>query len=158
MAVRKSIKVDDIRVRSANKIVRPKAPATSGGPSKARARNSAEPVFYGYPGFGDVMLYAWMWSALCHDHNIHVHNSDIVDETGAEVMSVGDQGFDAGQNDVLNPEVPLEESVAEMESSMDDTRNAFEDSSFDSDAGGDSGDSGSSCSSCSSCGGGCGGD
>jgi hypothetical protein len=105
------------------------------------------------------MLYAWMWSALCHDHNIHIHNSDIVDETGAEVMSVGDQGFDAGQNDVLNPEVPLEESVSDFQdASLDDTRNAFEDSSFDSDAGGDSGDSGSSCSSCSSCGGGCGGD
>lgn len=159
MALRKSIKVDDIRVRSANKIVRPKETAAPGGPSKARARNSAEPVFYGYPGFGDVMLYAWMWSALCHDHNIYIHDSDIVDETGAEVMSVGDQGFDAGQNDVLNPEAPLEESVADFEdASLDDTRNAFEDSSFDSDSGSDSGDSGSSCSSCSSCGGGCGGD
>ncbi len=158
MSLRKSIKVDDIRVQSSNKIVRPRDQDARKGPQGGN-RQAAEPAFYGYYGYGDAMMYAWLWSSMCHDHNIHVHSTEIVDDTGSTVMSVGEQGFDAGENDVLNPDVPLEESVSDFQdSTAEETRNSFEDASFDSDTGGDSGDDSDGGSSCSSCGGGCGGD
>ncbi|MBX7152919.1 hypothetical protein K1X84_14915 [bacterium] len=179
MAIRKAIKIDGIKTESNAKIVRPKE--RTSGPTPAIQHHVAEPVFYGYPGWSDHFMYAWMWSSLSHSHNVHIHDSTIVDETGANVMSVGENGFNAGESNALNVDAPFEtphdgdiqyygdnqyaEDIqqTDMDSSGgDETRNAFADDSSaysdfsdSSDSGSDAGsDSGSSCSSCSSCGGG----
>jgi hypothetical protein len=174
VAIRKAIRIDQIKVESNAKIVRPKERVKKEIPSAQR--QAAEPVFYGYPGWGNAFFYAWMWSSMCHTHDIHVNNSTLVDDNGANIMSVGEQGFNAGENNALNVDQPFEppqtsdavyydnnEYAGEIQNaglsdggfdSSDDTRNAFSDFSDNSDSSSDSGDSGSSCSSCSSCGGG----
>jgi len=63
-----------------------------------------DPVFYGLPGMETAFFYAWIWSELCHDNNINCHDCWIVDENGADVLEVGDSGFDAGVVDTLNPD------------------------------------------------------
>ncbi len=173
MAIRKAIRIDGIRVESNAKIVRPKQ--RPGTEIPASQKQAAEPVFYGYPGWGNAFLYAWLWSSMCHSHDIHVNNTTLVDDNGANIMSVGDQGFNAGETNTMNIDQPFEppqtsdavyygdnEYAGDIQNAglgqggfdSGDTRNAFSDFSDSSDSSSDSGDSGSSCSSCSSCGGG----
>lgn len=174
VAVRKAIRIDHIKVESNAKIVRPKERVKKRIPSAHK--QVAEPVFYGYPGWGNTFFYAWMWSSMCHTHDIQVNNTTLVDDNGANIMSVGEQGFNAGESNTLNVDQPFEppqttdavyydnnEYAADIQNaglseggfdSSADTRNAFSDFSDSSDSSSDSGDSGGSCSSCSSCGGG----
>ena len=105
-AIRTCIKVDHIHTRTSMKMVRPKKKINS--PAEIPQQRQAEPIYYGYPGFGDFFFYAWMWSAFSHDHHVHVHDFDLVDEAGATMMSVGSSGFDAGITDTLDPEAPFE--------------------------------------------------
>ena len=100
----------------------------------------------------------------------------MVDEAGQSVMSVGDQGFNAGESNTLNPDEPFEapsggdvayhgdneyqqeitdasllSENTSAEDSVSDEESGWAGS--DDDGGGDDGGGCSSCSSCSSCGG-----
>lgn len=174
VAIRKAIRIDHIKVESNAKIVRPKERIKKEIPSAQK--QAVEPVFYGYPGWGNAFFYAWMWSSMCHTHDIQVNNATLVDDNGANIMSVGDEGFNAGESNTMNVDQPFEppqasdavyydnnEYASDIKNAglndggfdpSDETRNAFSDFSDNSDSSSDSGDSGSSCSSCSSCGGG----
>ncbi|NUM81609.1 hypothetical protein HUU42_12460 [bacterium] len=176
MAIRKAIRIDGIKTESNAKIVRPKE--RTDGPEPAVQHHAAEPVFYGYPGWSNFFMYAWLWSSLSHSHNVHIQDSTIVDETGADVMSVGEHGFNAGESNALNVDAPFEpphdgdiqyygdnqyadqiqEADVTTNDASDETRHTFSDDSSAysdfSDSSDSGSDSGSSCSSCSSCGGG----
>ncbi|MCA9735875.1 hypothetical protein KC799_27295, partial [candidate division KSB1 bacterium] len=105
-SLRRSIRVDDIKLKTSSKMVRPKKSLQN--PVQIPAHRGGEPVYYGYPGFSDFFFYAWMWSAFAHDSHIHCHNFDLVDEQGNTMMAVGENGFDAGATDTLNPEADFE--------------------------------------------------
>ena len=171
MAVRKFVKVDDTHKESNVKIIRPKEKVKS--PKEINHNRDSDPVFYGYYGFGDFFFYSWIWSSMLFHSGLHVNNFNMVDSHGQEVMSVGEEGIDAGAGDTFNDEAafepPAEGDVSfadggEYADQIDTTQmggdvgetsegGGFLDSIFE-DAG-----SCSSCSSCSSCGGcgGCGG-
>ncbi len=178
-ATRKFIKVDDIVKKSDTEIIRPKKRVKER--EQIRQDHHGQPVYYGYHGFNDGFLYAWMWSSMLHSNNIYVNDVTVVDEAGDAMMQVGEEGFNAGDSNALNPEESFE---APGEGDIDyqtghDYESEFSDASVDGwDSGGDSGldsdassswvdswtgggsdfgGSDSSCSSCSSCGG-CGGD
>ena len=147
-------------------------------PRKIKTHTQSEPLYYGYYGFNDFMWYAFMWSALCHHHDIYCHNFTMVDEAGHEVMTVGDQGFNAGESNTLNEDAPFEAPPEgdveyhegnDYQSELEDANLYSADADVEPEDSGESGwfgggesnggDSGgcSSCSSCSSCGscGGC---
>ncbi len=105
-SLRRSIRVEDIKTNTSLKMLRPKKPVRH--QSEIPQNRNADPVYYGYPGFGDFFLYAWLWSSMAHSSHIHCHNFDLVDEQGQTMMSVGDAGFDAGATETLNPEAAFE--------------------------------------------------
>ena len=101
--IRKFIKVDKVASKTTQNITRPKSPVKD-RKQVPHGRGYDQPVYHGYPGFGEMFFYAWIWSSMMHTNHIHVHNADIVDDQGQAMMSVGDEGFDAGATDTMNPE------------------------------------------------------
>lgn len=169
LAIRKVIKVDDIKLTSATQIIRPKKRIAS--PENIKHEHHSQPLFFGYYGLDSYFYYSWMWSSMMYSHNIYTHDVNIVDELGNEVMSVGEEGFNAGESNTLNIDSDFEPPVTgdiqyfgdnEYSDNLDknnllaDTSNVGQDSDSSSwldDAGG--GDDSASCSSCSSSCGGC---
>lgn len=107
-SIRKFIRVDDIKRKTDSAIIRPKKPVAGREEIRRSTDMDAAPVYHGYHGIGDYFFYAWMWSSMSHSHNIHIHNVNVVDEAGNTMMEVGEQGFDAGDSNALNPEESFE--------------------------------------------------
>ena len=105
-SLRRSIRVEDIKTRTNLKMVRPKKPLRN--KKDIPHHTDAAPDYHGYYGFGDFFFYAWLWSSMAHTSHIHCHNFDLVDEQGQTMMAVGDEGFDAGATETLNPEADFE--------------------------------------------------
>ncbi|EFK96602.1 hypothetical protein LDC_1371 [sediment metagenome] len=175
LSIRKVIKVDDIKVITNTNIIRPRKLIKDH--SQIRHDHHTQPLYFGYYGLDNYIMYSWLWSGALYNHNLYVNNYNLVDETGHEIMSVGENGFNAGDFNTLNPEADFEaptegdvrylgdndysdqlqdanllgsEDLAAGDSSEgSDWLGVDAGDSFDI---GDSGDI-SSCSSCSSCGG-----
>lgn len=180
-AIATSIKVDDIKLESSARIIRPKKP--SKGKARFSQSSATDPYFYGYYDSDDSFGYCWTWGDQCHHHHIHCSNMTLVDEYGSAVMTIDDTGITAGEDNTFNSEQTFEAVQQEgvefhenndyspaIEESMSGSVTADDTTSSSSDVGGgggfsfgdffdgggdsgggDSSDSGSSC-------GGCGGD
>ena len=55
-----------------------------------------------YFGFGDLILYAWLWSELSFDHNIHLNDVDLVTDRGDFISSIGEDGIDASETSIMD--------------------------------------------------------
>ncbi len=179
LEIQKFIHSDKIINSTQANIIRPKEPVKDR--SRISHSRDRDPVYHGYHGGDDFLFYAFFWSSMCHHNHIYCNNVHILDDHGHEVMSVGEVGFDAGENQTLNPEESFEvpsdaDTTVSSGSEFDEDISNFDvdpsgmavdadsvdsgGSWFDSFTGGDDGGGvdTSSCSSCgSSCGGGCGG-
>jgi hypothetical protein len=167
-AVRRHMRVDQVRRRLEAKIVRPQqdqstvAAFGSRGDSPSSASRGSDPVFQRYDATSDAFAYCWIWSTMMNSHDIRHQDVTIVDERGGAVGMIDGEGqaHDA-----------IDRADSAFTDSDDANRNIVDTdtdaglsgwlSSFggfgDSDSGGDSTCGGSSCGG-SSCGGGCGGD
>jgi len=139
--IRKFVQVDDLKVESTTKIIVPK-----NKPKRVRdsVPNPSAPttVFHGYHGFGDMLFYSMMWGSMCHDNHIHVHDTDLVSDSGEMIGSIGSEGFDAGDSSLFDTDVDFDDRLSDSTSNLDDF--STEDSDFfDGDASdiGDIGDS-----------------
>lgn len=175
LALRAHLPIKSIDKETKTKVVRTKRKYSSSESDESIHDHS--PMHRSYAGFDDWQLSMWMWSELCRDQNIHVQEVTLVDPNGHDVMDLGSTGFNAGENDVLNPdaafEIPsgsdnviysghmysteVESAGYHVSSVSDDGVEICSEASSSSWSDSDSSWSGSSCSSCSSCGG-CGGD
>ncbi len=106
-SVKKFLPSDDIKVETETKIIRPKEKVEDRNGIRRNA-GSSSPVYHGYHGYDDFFFYSFIWASALHSHNIYVHNADIVDTEGNEVMSVGEEGFNAGESNTLNDEGDFE--------------------------------------------------
>ena len=101
---------------------------------------------------------------MSHDHHIHISNTDLITDEGTEMGSIGDEGIDAGESDVFDPDADMDSKLDSFDQEFGDADSTDGGSSWF-DGGGFDGDSSdvsscssySSCSSCSSCAS-CGGD
>ena len=95
----KFIRVDDVKVDIRTRMVIQKE-------KKEIEQHTVEPEFegtpYGYFGFGDLILYSWLWSELSFDHNIHLSDVDLVTEGGDFISSVGATGMDAADASIMD--------------------------------------------------------
>jgi len=166
-AVRRHMRVDQVRRRSEAKIVRPQqdkstvAAFGSRGDSFRSGSRSSDPVFQRFDATSDAFAYCWIWSTMMNSHDIRPQDVTIVDERGGAVGMIDSDGQ---QHDAID------RADSAFTDSDDASRNIVDVdvdtdtgaglsgwlSSFggfsDSDSGGDSSCGGSSC------GGGCGGD
>ncbi|MFK8111325.1 MAG: hypothetical protein AB8B91_03960 [Rubripirellula sp.] len=179
-AIRSQLSVDQVFRTQDARIIRPTAPVRSRR-SNTDKHDSCDPVYHDYHGMDDHFYYCWVWSEMCHAHQIHCADCKVVDEEGEPIAELGEDGIEAGESDLMNPEADLEvpsnvavespeqesneaskiASPPELDTSDNDSKtsgggwfDSFTDA-FSSDSSGGS-DGGSSCGS--SCGGGCGGD
>lgn len=107
------MQVDQVTVESEVKIVRPDGRGSDRNLSALSARDrSVDPVFHGDYGTSDAFLYAWLWSDLCHHHDIHCRDCVIVDSQGQDQVQIGPEGFQAGADDLLNVDVPFLRAMA----------------------------------------------
>ncbi|MDA3844372.1 MAG: hypothetical protein PF588_08410 [Candidatus Kapabacteria bacterium] len=166
-AILKFIHSDDVVKTVHTEIIRPKR--TIDNPKEIRHERYGNPIYYGYYGYDNYFFYSWMWSSSLYSHNIYVNDCHVVDEVGNGVMGVGENGFNAGDNNAFNVDEPFEapsglddveyfegsEYQDELESSnvlsdgsdITDTSDISDSGGFD---GGD--DGGASRSSCGGCG------
>jgi hypothetical protein len=169
MSLRKFIQTKDIHKEFGTKVIRPKRKIERY--EEVEHNRHADPVYHGYHGYESAFFYSYMWSSMLYSNNIYVNNMDMVDSSGHDIMSVGEEGFNAGEGNTMNEdaafEAPEGADVDYHEGSefQDDIPqdsfgdsggdSSYEDSFGDFDSGDSGGDSGgcSSCSSCSSCGG-----
>jgi hypothetical protein len=180
LTVRQKMMIDEVRYSSSLKILRPTqdpkpnaSAIQSANHLDGNSTSNADPVFQRYNSSSDAFAYCWLWSSLMHSHGTNVHDATLVDERGEHLMTVGPDGFNAGESTALDPNVPFAESDAsaygEVNAEVSESSTKLggffgDDSSSDSgwlgsfglDGGGDTGDygGGDSGSSCSSCGGG----
>ncbi|TAL68439.1 MAG: hypothetical protein EPN82_10625 [Bacteroidetes bacterium] len=105
-AVRRFIKIDDIKKSTTVQVIRPNSKVT--GKDQIRHERYADPVYYGYYGFDNYFLYSWLWADMLFSHNLYVNDFYMVDSIGNEVMNVGSMGFNAGDFNTLNTDAAFE--------------------------------------------------
>lgn len=107
-AVRKHMKLDDLHRHTHVNILRPtQVELADANRHASQPANDPAPVFQRYQADSSPFLYCWMWSSMMHSNNIHCQDVRIVDEQGQGLVDVGQEGFDAGSNDLLNAEEPF---------------------------------------------------
>lgn len=99
-AIKKFIKVDDIRKKSSIHVIR--SPKRIMDVREVKHERYSTPVYYGYFGFDSFFFYTWLWADLLYIRNLYVNEFTLVDETGNEILIVGKNGFYAGETDTLN--------------------------------------------------------
>ena len=163
LAIKTYIQVDDVQTDHGVSIIRPTSKVKSKADMKPSKDISSPPIYHGYHGFSDFVLYTWMWSSMCHSHNIYLNDFTLVDEDGVDVMDIGDTGFNAADGDTMNVDETITPPSGADISPSEGFSDSVDTSSGSGWFGGDSGDSGGSDGGgsdgggCSSCGGGCGG-
>lgn len=145
----KHIQIDDIKMDIHSRMVIQK------DKKKKKSQQTVEPEYssmpYGYFGFGELLFYSWMWSELSYDNNIHLSDMDLVADDGEFISSIGEEGIDAADASILDPNEDFEtgmESIDDagmetdgMQEMVDDESSKswldgiFEDGDFDIDLG-----------------------
>ena len=114
MKVRKYMKVDDVKVEVEKRLVMPKKKGARLKPIK-RAQHDYDPVFGGYFGFGEIMLYSFLWSSLLHDHSMHVHDTTLIGENAEVLGDIGAEGLDAGTADLFNEDLDFDSRMGDLD-------------------------------------------
>ncbi|MCG8306126.1 MAG: hypothetical protein MI975_01965 [Cytophagales bacterium] len=95
----KHIRIDDIKMDIKTRMVVQKE-------KRQAPQQTLEPEYqgmpYGYFGFGDLILYAWLWSEMSFDHNIHLSDVDLVTDRGDFISSIGEDGIDAAETSIMD--------------------------------------------------------
>lgn len=95
----KFIKVDDIKMDIKTRMVihkdKKQAP-----PKTTDQEYHGMP--YGYFGFGDLILFSWLWSEMSFDHNMHISDVDLISDGGEFISSVGEEGIDAADASIMD--------------------------------------------------------
>ncbi len=105
-ALKKFIKVDDVRKKTNLQILRPKAKVMD--VNEVKHERYSAPVYYGYYGFDSYFFYTWLWGDALYSMNTYVSDFMLVDEFGKEIMYTGKNGFYAGETDTLNSNAAFE--------------------------------------------------
>lgn len=98
----KFIKVDGIKLKFVDKIVRPKILVP--GRREIRENNNTEPFFHGFPGINECLTYTLYWGKICSENNIYVKDFTLCDDFGKDIFAIGSEGFDSGEIDILRPQ------------------------------------------------------
>ncbi|MFA6569930.1 MAG: hypothetical protein WCT77_01700 [Bacteroidota bacterium] len=105
LAIRKFIRVDDIRKETKVQIIRPEQRTEN--VEQIKHERYSEPIYYGYYGFDNYFLYAMLWSGALSSSNLYMNNFMVVDDIGNPVFEVGDKGFNTTETGVFNIDEPF---------------------------------------------------
>jgi hypothetical protein len=131
MKVRKYIQVDDVSVKIDKRLILSKDKATTARKG-SKEHYDYDPVFYGYHGFADIMLYSFLWSGLMHDHGMHVSDMTLIGDNAEVIGDIGMDGLDAGTADLFNEDLDFDARMGEFE--VSDVTEPFGETDMDSDS------------------------
>jgi len=124
--IQKFIQTDDVKMDLEWKMIIPKNTKTAkkrmaGYSTKRRVSTGTgggyyDPMPYGYYGYNDLMLYTWLWSDMCHDHSIPVHNTEILSEEGEHITNIGADSVDASESTLFDSDVSYDSRVSGFDS------------------------------------------
>jgi len=97
----KRIKVDDIKMDIKTRMVISKDKKKQ-EPVQTEAQPEYQGTPYGYFGFGELLIYGWLWSELTFDHNMHISDMDLVSTDGDFLSSIGAEGIDAADASIMD--------------------------------------------------------
>jgi hypothetical protein len=106
-AFKRHMKVDKVRATSRVKIIRPSKRVNEPADVPHLSNNHYDPLYEDHYGFGETFFFAWLWSDLCHANDIQCHDCTLVDSSGADVLAVSAQGFQAGEGNTMNVDEPF---------------------------------------------------
>ena len=107
-AIGQQIHSDELTTKLERRLIRPKDRLESPEDLRGCYDDSHDDLLYGYYGFDDAFMYAWLWSSLSHDHGVHIREVSVIDEAGRTILDVGPDGFDAGSVTTLDPDAAFE--------------------------------------------------
>lgn len=105
-ALHDSINITDIKAKKMFHLIRPNFKIQH--PSQIKHNRYSNPAYYGYYGFDNYFLYAWLWAYCLSQKNIYVTDFSLVDETGKEILQIQKEGFFSNEYATLNPDLPFE--------------------------------------------------
>ena len=117
LALRKHMSIDNVKVNIEKRTIVPKTKDRS-AVSKGRRKNPTrdyDPVFDGYYGFGDLLLYSFLFSELMHDHHYHISDTTFIGEEADILGSVGEAGIDMGESSLLDTDLDMGERLEDLE-------------------------------------------
>ena len=98
----KHMNVDDILVESQINIIRPSKRVKNRGAMPRSKSDDIDPVYMDHYGWDDYSYYAWTWADHCHEHDINCQNVVIMDRNGDSMLEIDEQGYAAGEGDLMN--------------------------------------------------------
>jgi len=107
------MKVEDVKVEVGERLGMPKKKGARLKPIK-KAKHEYDPVFGGYFGFGELMLYGFLWSELLHDHSMHIDNVTLIGEDADVLGDIGAEGLDAGTADLFNEDLDFDARLGDF--------------------------------------------
>ncbi len=118
------IRVDEIAVSFSQKMI---VPEEEDVPSAA---GSSYQHYDQYYGFSDALFYAMLWSGMSRSHNIHIHNTYVVNHDGYEMGYL--DGVEAGDIALFDYGLTTQERMeAFHEQNMEHEQQDFDDHDFD---------------------------
>jgi hypothetical protein len=116
--LKKQIKADNIKMESKARLIVQKERKDK----KEKIREFQESrdieyggMPYGYFGFGEFLLYSYLWSELAFDNHIHIADTEIMADTGDAVADIGAEGIDADEGSLLDYNQDFEDRVGSFE-------------------------------------------
>ena len=116
LTLRKHMSIDNVKVDIEKRTIVPKTKDRR-PVSKGRRKNPTrdyDPVFDGYHGFGDVLLYSFIFSQLMHDNHYHISDTTFVGEEADILGSVGDAGMDMGESSLLDTDLDMDTRLEDL--------------------------------------------
>ncbi|MEH0157691.1 hypothetical protein V6R21_26620 [Limibacter armeniacum] len=107
--MRQHVGIDDVISETRQKIIRPFKKLEFNNEIPLKHPRSSAPVYSPYYDYTNSFFYAWLWAELLHQNHIEIHNFDLVNSHGSTIIEVGQNGFNAGVNDLMNISVPFPE-------------------------------------------------
>lgn len=118
IALAKKIRIKKVKAKQKSKIIVPKkVPGNAQAVQQRRWQPQTyySPLYHGYYGIGDALLYALLWADMCRGQHIHIHDTTLTSEDNLPLMSVGAEGIAADSTALLNTDVPYEQRLEESQ-------------------------------------------
>lgn len=135
--LKKHMRIDDVKIQTKKRMLVQREKA-------GQPRQTHTPQYGGTPypyfGFGDFLLYSFLWSELAFDNHLQVADVEVINEAGDLFADIGEGGLEIGEGTIFDESIPTEDLGDLTSGSLEDLDKVGEgglmDSMGDADGGG----------------------
>lgn len=104
--LKKNMRIDDLKIQTKKRMLVQREKA--GQPRKTHTPEYGGTP-YPYFGFGDFLLYSFLWSELAFDNHLQVADVEVINEAGDLFADIGEGGLELGEGTVFDESIPTED-------------------------------------------------